>query len=241
LGDADARLTVPEPARSRILLEIAADMEGLYGEYVDRGLTEEDAEAAVMDHFDLSDEVLRELVRVHDKPLERSLETLSGQVRGPWSSFLLVLFALFVIVGSGALLFKGQVYRDASGLVWIVIPILVVGLAMAARRTWGLLRAGEEWGPNLGSGLGRLLGLSILILGVTAGGLWLELYLSALHIRAVPGDTLIHLVGWLQMASATLVIALSSALVLGFFWFFLDSQVRRRELQAAANLLQGIG
>ena len=75
---------------------------------------------------------------------------------------------------------------------------------------------------------------------VAGAGLWVELYLSALRIRAVPGETLIHLVGWLYMASATLVIALSGALVLGFLWFFLESRVRRQELTAAARLLEGI-
>ena len=83
LQDANARLTVPEPARSRILLEIGADMEGLFLEYVDRGMTEDDAENAVSETFDLSEETLRELVRVHDTPLDRSLEGLTLQVQSP--------------------------------------------------------------------------------------------------------------------------------------------------------------
>ena len=125
LSDADSRLMVPEPARSRILLEIAADMEDLHGAYLGKGLSEEAAEVAVRDHFDLSEDVLRELVRVHDTPLQRSLENLSGHARGVWPRFLMVALALFVTVGSGSLLFSGQLYRDASGLVWILMPILV--------------------------------------------------------------------------------------------------------------------
>ncbi len=77
-------------------------------------------------------------------------------------------------------------------------------------------------------------------MAVAAVGLWVELYLSALRIRNAPGETLIHLVGWVHMASATLVIALSGALILGFLWFFLEFRTRRQELNAVADLFGGV-
>jgi hypothetical protein len=239
LLDLDSRLLVKEPARSRVLLEVAADMDDLYQEFLHRGLEEADAEAAVIDHFDLSDEVLRDLVGVHDTPLQRSLETLSVQVRNPWSRFLMVFLALSVTIGYGGLLLRGQAYHASSGLVWIVMPIFALGLVIAAGSG---RRAYQPTGPSsplFRPDSVRLLGLAVLIVVVTAAGLWVELYLSALRIRAVPGEAVIHLVGWLHMAAATLVIALSCALILGFFWFFLETRVRRRELTAAANLLEG--
>jgi hypothetical protein len=240
LSDLDTRLTVPEPARSRILLEVAADMEDLHQEYLARGLSEEDAVAAVVDHFDLSEEALQELIRVHDTPLQRSLENLSGQVRGTWSRVLMAVLALFVTVGSGSLLFRGQLYRDASASVWITMPILALGLVVAGGYLLRLYRTGDVWRPSLRSGLSRLLGLAALMMVVTGAGLWVELYLSALRIRALPEETLIQLVGWLYMASATLVIALSGALVLGFLWFFLESRVRHQEMNAVKSILGGI-
>ena len=128
---ADARLTVPEPARSRILLEIAADMEDLFQECIGRGDSEVEAEARVLEHFDLSDEALGELVRVHDTPLQRSLEKVSGNVRGPGSQLLMAVLALFVTVGSGNLLFRARMYVEASQVVWLLIPILFLGLVLA--------------------------------------------------------------------------------------------------------------
>ena len=240
LSEVDGRLMVQEPARSRILLELAADMEDLHGEYLARGFSEEDAHAAVMDHFDLSEEVLRELVKVHDTPFQRSLENLSGHARSKGSRLLMIVLAVLVTGGSGTLLFRGQLYRDASGLVWILMPILAVGLAMAMGQARRIYKAVRDWDPSLGSGLGRLLGLATLMIVVAASGLWLELYLGALRIREAPGEALIHLAGWLHMASATLVIALSGALALGFLWFLLQSRVRRRELAAVTELLEGI-
>jgi len=240
LSDLDARLTVPEPARSRVLLEIAADMEDLHREDRERGFENGEAETAVVEHFGLSDEVLKDLVRVHDTTLQRSLEGLSGQVRGAWSRLLLILLALFVVVTCGSLLFRGQLYRDASALVWILIPILASGLVIAGSQARRLYGGRVAWSPGLRSGLGRLLGLSALIMAVATAGLWVELYLGALRIRNAPGEALIHLVGWVHMASATLVIALSGSLILGFLWFFLEYRARRQELNAAADLLGGV-
>lgn len=240
LSDLDLRLAVPEPARSRVLLEVAADMEGLYRECLERGYSDEDAGKAVEDHFDLSDEALRELIRVHDTPFQRSLETLTGQVRGVWSRLLMAVLALIATVGSGSLLFHPRLYGDASGLIWITMPLLALGVAMAGRYALRVFRTGLGWSPALGSGLGRLLGLAALLLVISMVGLWFELYLSALRIRAVPAEALLHLLDWLHMASATLTISLSGALVLGFLWFFLDARIRRQELDAVSELLEGV-
>jgi hypothetical protein len=241
LSGLDSRLKVPEPARSRILLEVAADMEDLGQEYLDRGVSEDEADAAVLDHFDLSEEAILELVRVHDTPFQRGLGRFSGQIESLWARLLLVILALLVALGSGVLLFRGQLYRDASALVWIVMPILGWGLWVAGSHVRRLLKAGEIRRSTAGPGPGRLLALAASILGVTASGLWVELYLSGLRIRDVPGEALIHLVEWLYMTSATLVIALSGALVLGFLWFFLESATRRREALAVSDLLRGGG
>jgi hypothetical protein len=239
LSDLDSRLKVPEPARSRILLEVAADMEDLGQEYLDRGLSQSEAEAAVLDHFDLSEEAILELVRVHDTPFQRGLGRFSGQIESLWARVLLVVLALPVALGSGVLLLKGQLYRDASALVWIIMPILGWGLWVAGGHARRLMRTGEVWRSRARPGPGRLLGLAALIIVVTGSGLWVELYLSGLRIRDVPGEAVIHLVGWLYMTSATLVIALSGALVLGFLWFFLESAIRHREALAVNDLLEG--
>ena len=240
LVGADAKLTVPEPARSRILLEIAADMEGLFQEYRSRGMDQSAAESAVLDHFDLSEEALTDLVRIHDAPLQRSLESLSGHVQKPWSRVLMTGLALFVVVGSGTLLVRPQVYCVASPVVWLLLPLLAMGLWVAGGHFLRLHRARQSWTSGLRLGLGRLLALSITMVVLAWGGLLIEFYLSALRIREIPEEAPIHLVGWLHMASATLVVSLSGALVLAFLWFFLESQTRRRERSAAVSLLGGV-
>jgi hypothetical protein len=240
LLDVDSRLTVSEPSRSRILLEIASDMEGLFQAYRSRGMDEPEAEAAALDHFDLSEETLADLVQVHDTTLERSLEELTGPVRGSWARLLMVALAIFVVGGSAAFLMNPDLYRTASRVVLVILPLLTWGLWVAGRQAVTLVRAKGSWSPRLRGGLNRLLGLALTIVLVAGGGLLLELYLGALRIREVPREALIHFVAWLHLASATMVVALSGALMLAFLWFFLDAQTRRLERVASQTLLGGL-
>ena len=61
---------------------------------------------------------------------------------------------------------------------------------------------------------------------------------TALRMRSAPGETGIHLVAWIHSASATLVVALSGAAVLGCLWFFLETRAQRLEEAAATRLLE---
>ena len=60
---------------------------------------------------------------------------------------------------------------------------------------------------------------------------------AALRIQAAPGTALRHLVEWLHMASATLVVALSGALLTALVWFFLEARAADLDRGAAAHML----
>jgi hypothetical protein len=150
----------------------------------------------------------------------------------------MVFIAILVTATSGTLLFRPQLYRDAGVVIWLIMPLLLVGFGVASGQTRRMVSGGGSRPHPSTGGLGRLLGLSVLMVAVATVGLWIELYVSTLRIRNNPGETLLHLVGWLHMAAATMVIALSGALVLGFLWFFLEALLRRQELAAVANLLE---
>ena len=197
------RLPVPEPARSRILLEIATDMEDLFHHLLEGGMEEGEAVESVNEQFDLSDEALRELARIHTSPISCSLEGLSGQARSTWERAILGLVALFVIPGLLAgLFFQPMLFRDASPLVYGLAGILALGLGLGAWKGFVLFRPGRPRGPIPRRGLRALPGLSLLLLLLGVSGIWVELYRSALSIRSAPPLALRDLVEWLHLASA---------------------------------------
>ena len=233
------RLPIPEPARSRILLEMATDMEDLLQHYLERGRDRSEAIRAVEEQFHLSDEALKELVQVHTSPLQLSLEGFSSQLRSPWERGLLVLVGLFVAPGLLLHLLQPAILRDASPLVFALLLVLVIALGMGGSRAVGLFRPGAETpGPIPRGGIRALPGLALLLLGLGFSGVWVELYRSVLAIRAGPGAAIGHLVRWLHMASATLVVALSGALLTGLLWFFLEARAASLEERAAASMME---
>jgi len=237
LSGVAARLEVREPAHSRILLELAADMEDLFRAYLEKGLPEEEARETVVERFQLSDDALRDLARVHDTTLQRSLDTLSGPVRGLWARALLGLVALSVLVPSGQILVRAEAYRDAGPVVFLLLPLLAAGVFLGIWKGVRLFLTHPRRSHSLQSGLTGLLALAGLQVGLAVAGVWVELYRSALHIRGAPAAAVRFLVEWLLQTAATLVIALSGALVLGFLWFFLQARARRMEQAAVTRLL----
>lgn len=233
------RLTVPEPARSRILLEIATDMEDLFQHLRNGGMGEEEALAEVTEQFDLSEEALRELSQIHTSPMSRSLDGLSGQARSAWERVILGLVALFVIPGLlGVFFFQPTLLRDASPLAYGLMAFLVLGFGLAIWKGVLLFGASRPPGPIPRRGLKALPGLSLLLLLLGFSGIWIELYRSALSIRGAPGTALRVLVEWLHLASATMVVALSGSLLTALLWFFLENRAAYLEERAARALME---
>lgn len=239
LRDIAARLPVQEPARSRILLEISTDMEDLFGHLLATGTPKTEALRSVVDQFELSDQALLELAQVHSSPMACSLEGLSGQARSTWERVVLGLVALFVIVGLGGLLLRTGVFLDASPIAYVLAGIILVGLGMGAWTAKNLFRTRGAGGPIPRRGLKALPGFALILLVLGMAGVWLELYRSALVIRSDPGMAMVHLVRWLHLTSATLVVALSGSLLTALLWFFLENRAAHLEERAAAQILEG--
>ncbi|MFC1661183.1 hypothetical protein ACFL3S_06985 [Gemmatimonadota bacterium] len=238
LAETASRLTVPEPARSRILLELAADMGDLYAAYMDRGRSEAQARAAVLEHFDLSDESLRELVRVHDTPLQGMLNGLSSQARSRWERLVLGVVVVGVTIALGRAVFQGGLLASASFFVWPVFAGGALALGVGAVRIRGLFWPGTSGLRNPSRGVSLILGLAGIEVFLGFTGVWIELYRTALRLTQAPGESLVLLVGWLELASATLTLTLSIALATTLLWFLVAGQAGALERQRAALLVK---
>ena len=65
LKSINERLSLPQPLKSQILLEVAGDLEDVYEFYKNKGLNEQEAMQKAEEKLDLTDEALSELIRVH--------------------------------------------------------------------------------------------------------------------------------------------------------------------------------
>jgi hypothetical protein len=249
----DRELEVRDPERSRILLELAGDLEELYRAYRSRGCSEEEARRRAEAWLAPDEASLGGLRRLHTPLAGRLLESLSDVARSRLETAAFTALALgAVAAGLGGL--RDTVFlwppRPAAAA---VLAIGGAGLALAARRAVRLLVSSGA----LATEATDLRSLPVLAAGsIVAGALGAGLELSsALDAAAgsgsgTPGTAPAAEVAapgalWDAVAAAagTAVLGVIVALVLGLAWFWLAARVRlvrgaRAELREIAPYLE---
>lgn len=140
LRQTSERLDLPQPEKSRILLEIASDLEDLYGLYRGQGLEEREAVRRAEEKLAVSDEALAELARIHESPFRRFLGRISEQAQTRWERVLLTALVVFIALFAGRELLSTELYHRASRFVWPVLGSAFAA-ALAAAILWFVLNA----------------------------------------------------------------------------------------------------
>jgi hypothetical protein len=235
LGD---RLVIPQPARSRVLLEIAADMEDLYLAFIAEGLPEEDARRRTLEQFGPSEEALEDLVAVHSTAVKRTLDQLSEQARSRWERGLLTALVLFAVVIGGRSLIAGRMLSGMSTLAWPVLIFAAIGFLIGTTRIYSLFIKKDHDTRRLRSGLNPLIALALVELLLGFAGAWVGLFLTALRILDDIESSGIYLFDWMLRSSATLCFSMIAAMLLALTWMVLMARVATIEQAEAALLLR---
>ncbi|MFC1730170.1 hypothetical protein ACFL6I_07505 [candidate division KSB1 bacterium] len=75
------RLDIPQPAKSRILLEMAGDLEHLYHYYVGIGFNEEEATKRAEEKIGASDETISLLIQMNDSAVKKLLRKYPVEIQ----------------------------------------------------------------------------------------------------------------------------------------------------------------
>lgn len=230
----DRRLEAPEPERSRILLEMAGDLEDLYETYRRRGIGDAEARRKAVEWFDLSDEAAEELRSVHVPWLGRVLDQLEGSTRGRVEASLLGLVALAAAAsGLGAALRVGL--HPTSPGVWAVALLAAAGVAAALRCAHTLWLGAERHDP--GALRGWLTAQLVAAVGAALAGALAGVLRLALGTS--PGS---GMVPWSEVAAASAVtgLGLSASLLIFLLWIPLRLRTAAVD-QARSDLRRAVG
>ncbi len=233
------RLDLPQPARSRVLLEVAGDLADLEAAYRARGLEPGEARARALERLDLSEEAVRDLVRVHGSRLRRALDRLgeTGRRRGERIALLALLG--FLVLGTGALAPTPGLLADSGPGVWLVAAAAIPGLLLAATKAYAIWGRDAHDPRRLRRGLDVLLLLAGLSAAVGLVGWWLGLREVAVAAEAAPQAALGLGLAWLVSGSATVVVGIQAAVALGLTWLALAGKISRVEREEADLLTLG--
>jgi hypothetical protein len=234
------RLCVPQPARSRIILEIAADLEDLYGHYLARGMAPEEAAARSRATLELSDEALASLIRIHEPPLRRFLERFSEQARSLWERVTLIVVALCVVALTVSELLTTHTLASGGRFVWPLAAITVAAVLIALVKIYTLYIKQEHDLHRLRRGLDPLLFLATSSLAVGLFGLIVEIFVTARHIVSNIDWAQLNLIDCLIRISVMSMFSMVVAIAIGVAWFVLLSKVQRIERAEAEVFMTSV-
>lgn len=238
LRNVESRLHIPQPARSRVILELAADLEELHRYYLAKGLADEDARTEALDHFDATDDVLAALVKVHSSALRRGMDQLVRHAEEGWARALLTGVLVVVVAGATRVALNPTFVADAGIFLWPVTAVLAWGLAVGGTLMIRLQRFDTDDTGPLRRPLDRLMRLAGAQLAIVGFGTWFELYLAGRRMAATGGQEMaVHFFHWLVRAAALVSAGLAGALILAVVWFLVATRAAVIEDARAALLL----
>ena len=232
-------LHLPEPTKSRVLLEMAADLEALYEHYRARGLGEEEAARRAEEKVLASPEAVQHLVLVHTTGYQRWLSRASGRLR--WGLDLVLFLAgvvPFLIISALVVAAQIEGTKDIPFL-WTILPLGAAIVVLTMWKGFQLFIQRERSISRLHRGLFTLLFLGVIGPVVGAIACFVSLHRTAMMLMHMGADEPARLVAVDQVIrSGTL---LSFGLLLGFgaglVWFVLANRIAVIEQAESQRLL----
>jgi len=239
LSQTSRRLNLPQHIKTRVVLELAADLEDLFEHYSAQGLSEEDATARALEATALSDEAIARLVEVHTSPTGRLVERLAERTRTPWERLMLLLIALFVVIGIGREMLTASFFPGASPFLWPVAAVSTAGVVLVLWKFYGLFFVTDHDPRRLRSGLPSVLGLAALSSLLALFGVLVEMHQAALSVEKTARSLAEQSLLCIARIAPLIVFSLTFAVFLAVAWFALSSRVGRMEQTRASMLLDG--
>ncbi len=237
LRQINEELDLPQPTRSRILLEMAGDLEDLYQHHLSQGLDPDTATRRAEEAFAASDEALKHLARIHRSGAGLA-DRLARQVGSPWEKALLVAWALAFIFIAGQVTTQEGFFVIVSPFVWPIGGLALAGFAFTLWKVYELVLKRPPDLHRLRSGLGVLLFLAAASLAISVCGFFYHLRWYAYQTyEGAPETVFMMFATWTRAISSMMVIGLLTAVLTAVVWFLLTGLVTRIEGRRADALL----
>ena len=235
-------MRVAEPLKSRIVLEMAADLEGLAAHYRRQGMGDEEAAAQAELELLATGEVLEALVRVHTTGWERAAARLAWGLRSGLNLVLLIL-GFGPVIGAAAWVAAAGI--GSGGIGASNGAAVVVGAALVGTGGYLFARPLGHWEERVAlrhrlRAVLHLGGISLLVAAVAA--VEAAYRFSAMLEGASRGDpdALYQDAARLAGSGATAVAAsLLIAIGAGMLWLALSNRLAARDQAESAAILAG--
>ncbi|HPG42014.1 MAG TPA: hypothetical protein PLP19_21890 [bacterium] len=237
LKEINEKLVLPQPEKSRILLEIGADMADLFDHYLKQGKSETEAMQIITEKFRVCDDAISELIVVHQGFIQKLANKISRQAQSFWEKAGLLLFLLGVILVCGRIVISAQFFHLASPYITPVIMLALFIAVLAFIKFYSLYIKKNHSIKTINNGMKELLilGCGCLLIGVF--GNFMELYDTFKVMAASPENSTLLLFEWLEKTAPLMVFTLSVTSITALLWYMLQNKINKIQNEELAFLL----
>jgi hypothetical protein len=238
LSRARDQLELPEPARSRILLEIASDLEDSFQHFRSQGADEKEARRLAEETFGTSHEALERLARIHAAGSSGVSDRFLQQLTAWWARILLVLLLGFEVVLAVKVLTTKTFFVFVSPFVWPIGILAAATFGFTIWKLWQIFSFRGDDSGRLREGLGVPLFFATASLVVALGGLLFHLQrFFRINAENAPESLIVNFAGWMATMSSMMVAGLLTSILAGFLWFILSRLVSRIEVRRVEDIV----
>jgi hypothetical protein len=219
LRELESHLTVPIPARVRILRELEFDLEELRRRLEAEGLSRESARARALEILAPDAATVHELERLHTPAYLRLTRDVRGDVLRIAERGALAISAGIVLVIEATLLSGVDVLRAPSSFIWPVLALGALLFAAVVAKAFELWVRRDHRSPE--RGLAAILALSVSTALTGLAGAFVELYRLVERLEASVGPANVLALEWLVRSSGLLAVAVLLAMTGALAWFLM--------------------
>jgi len=243
------KLDLPQTTKSKIILEMAADLNDLYNYYLGEGLSEKEAIQKAHEKIDVSDEALKQLIEIHQTGFKIFLQSLSEKVVNRWERAMMALVVFMIVVISTWIISSSQFFKQASPFVWPILCFAFITVIIALTKFYHLYIKKDHNMKTLSAGMTFIFILGGLSLFVGMFGYFFEIYLSGgytilpavslfinLFTLTSTANVMTDITDSLLRSSSVGMVGLLMTIFIGLIWFILMNKIWKIE-QAECEFL----
>ena len=246
LKNLNSKMDLPQPVKSRIILEIAADLNDLYHLYLKRGLNETDAASKAREKFEVSDEIISDLSDIHNNLFQQWLDRAIGKTQTFWERVLFVLILLFLMITTIYVVLTTPFFSEASKFVYPILAILIGVLILWFAKFYQLYIKKDHRIKRIRYGLSLFKFLAGTNLFLALSGYFIELLLSKIEVLFLGplfiliiqnvNETLPLIIELMIKNASLMIICMLATMITGILWFVIIQKINIIE-QAEAEIL----
>ncbi|MBN1290695.1 MAG: hypothetical protein JXB48_02565 [Candidatus Latescibacteria bacterium] len=212
------RITLPQPEKSRVLQEMAGDLDELYELYLSRGYDELEAQRLAEEKVEAGDETITLLIQLNDTFIRKLLRRLSELTQKRMETISWVTLLVLLCMAFTMKIMNSELISD-SIFVWILSFLAISLFGVSVSKYYSLYIKKDHEIERLHSGLSLIFFLGALSLLTGLNGFFYELHKAFINTAKETDKMQIYISIAIQRSLALIAVGFVIAVCAALVWF----------------------